>query len=353
MKKLFLGMAMLAMLSAPVFASGSSETASSNDARPYEGQDLVVATWGWSASNLKKLSAHFEEKYGCTILIDETNGNSDRLNKLMAQKNNPEIDVAILSDNFAQIGIQKGLFDKIDKSVVTSWNELYPFAQQAEGYGPSYSLVRYGILYNADMVPEPKSYMDLFNGNYDGLLSLPDMAGTAGPYLLVSLAEDLGDSQENIDGAMKILEDNKDNVASFYMSGSTVQTGFTTGEVAAAVFMDMNLPLLNNSGLNIKWSSPAEGSFSAAATANVVKGCENPELAQLFIEYLISEDVQNQVADVLSEAPCNSKATMSAEKAQYLASGEEAFASIKQFDLNYINEHKADWIKQFQRSIAN
>lgn len=214
-------------------------------------------------------------------------------------------------------------------------------------------MVRYGILYNADAVSAPTSYMDLFNGNYDGLISLPDMASTAGPYLLVSLAEDLGGSQENVTPAMELLKKEKSKIADFYMSGSSVQTGFTTGEIAVAVFMDMNVPLLRKSGLDIKWVTPKEGSFSAAATANVVKGCQNPKLAQLFIQYLISENVQNKVADVLSEAPCNSKATMSEEKAKYLASGEDAFKALKVFDLDYINSNKATWIEQFQKEIAN
>lgn len=63
------------------------------------------------------------------------------------------------------------------------------------------------------------------------------------------------------------------------------------------------MPTLTAAGLNVKWVDAKEGSFSAAATVNVVKDCKNPELAQLFVNYLLSDEIQSQVADVLSEAP--------------------------------------------------
>lgn len=318
----------------------------------FEGAELVVATWGWTAANVKELSKAFEEKYGCTVLIDETSGNADRLNKIIAQKNSPEIDVALLSESFAVKGNNEGLFEKIDTNVVTSLDNLYDFAKNKDGYGPCYSLVRYGIIYNKDQVPAPASYQDLFNGSYDGLISLPDMASTAGPCLLVALADAMGGSQEDVEPAFQLLIENKDKVAQFYSTSSDVQTAFTSGEIAVSVFMDMNMPTLKDAGVNVGWVDPAEGSFSAAATVNVVKGCKNPELAQLFVEYMISDEVQNQVASVLSEAPTSKNATMPAEKAEFLASGEEAMSNVKTFDYNYIESQKAAWIERFQKEVA-
>ena len=338
-------------------ASSEGEAAVSQEeggqaAQDFGGAELVVATWGWTAANVAELSKDFEETYNCKIIIDETAGNADRLNKIMAQKENPEIDVALLSQNFAVKGNNEGLFEKIDTNVVTNLDNLYDFAKDADGYGPCYSLVRYGIIYDADVVEAPTSYQDLFNGNYDGLISLPDMSSTAGPYLLIALAEALGGSQENVDPAFELLAANKDKIAQFYSASSDVQTAFTTGEIAVSVFMDMNMPTLTEAGLNVKWVDPAEGTFSAAATINVVKNCKNPELAQLYVNYILSDEIQNQVADVLSEAPTSKNATMSEDKQQYLAHGEDAMSKVKTFDDNYIDGKKAEWIERFQKEVA-
>lgn len=348
---LFLSLLMCANL---VFAQGTKESSAPKEGeKQFEGDELVVATWGWNAANIKKISADFEEKYGCEILIDETAGNSDRLNKIMAQKNNPEIDVAFLSDSFAVIGNEKGLFEKIDTSVVTGLDNLYDFAQNKDGFGPSFSLVRYGLIYNKDLVDKPESYLELFSDKYKGLVALPDAVTSAGPYLLISMAEELGGSQENIQPALDYIDEHKDNIAHWYTTSSEVQTGFTTGEIAVALFMDINLPLLAKSGINVGWTDAKEGSFSAAATVNVVKNCLNPELAQLYVDYLISDEVQNKIADVLNEAPTNKNVTISADKAVFLAGNSEAITSLREFDFDYINEHKADWINQFQRIIIS
>lgn len=320
---------------------------------PYKGVDLVVATWGWTAANVKKLSVAFEEQYGCKVIIDETSGNADRLNKVIAQRNNPEIDVVMMSESFSAIGNSMGIFEKIDTSIVTNLNNLYGFAKNPDGFGPAYSLVRYGIIYDKDRVPAPTSYLDLFNGKYDGMLSLPDMTSTAGPYLLVAMAEALGGSAQNVDPAFEFLKKNVKSVAQFYTTSSDVQTGFTTGEIAVSVFMDMNMPMLAKSGLNVEWVDAKEGSFSAAATINVVKGAKNPTLAQLYVNYLLSDAIQNQLADVISEAPTSKNATMSADKQKYLAFGENAVASLRAFDWAFINDKKADWIYRFQKEVTS
>lgn len=341
-------------------ASESTEAADSSaeaDAtQDFDGAELVVATWGWAETNLKTLCEDFEKQYNCTIVVDPTSGNGDRINKLMAEKDDPTADIAMLSKSFSQTGNDEGLFEKIDTNVVTSLGDLYDIALDDNGYGPCYSLDRYGIMYNADALeeaglPVPTSYEDLFDDQYAHMVALPDMTSTAGPYLLVALAEDLGGSQEDITPAMELMQEKKDNIDLWYTTTSDVVNAFTTGEVNIAVFMDIYMPSLTETGLNIVWTDAKEGSFSAPATVNVVKNCKNPELAQLFVEYLISESTQNKIAEVMNEAPVNKNATMDDSLKSYLAFGEESMNSLKEFDESYIADNKEEWIDTFQRTV--
>ena len=84
----------------------------------------------------------------------------------------------------------------------------------------------------------------------------------------------------------------------------------------------------------------------------MVKNCKNPELAQLFVEYLICNDTQNKIAEVLNEAPVNKNATMADELKTYLAFGEESMSALKEFDDAYITTAKGEWIDTFQRTVA-
>ena len=338
-------------------ATESSEaSAEAETTQDFGGAELVVATWGWAENSLKTLSEDFEKQYNCTIVVDPTSGNGDRINKLMAEKDDPTADVAMLSRSFSQTGNNEGLFEKIDTNVVTSLGDLYDIAVDADGYGPCYSLDRYGIMYNADALeqaglPVPTSYEDLFDDQYAHMVALPDMTSTAGPYLLVALAEDLGGSQEDVTPAMELMQEKKDNIDLWYTTTSDVVNAFTTGEANIAVFMDIYMPSLTESGLNMVWTDASEGSFSAPATVNVVKNCKNPELAQLYVEYLISESTQNKIAEVMNEAPVNKNATMDDSLKSYLAFGEESMNALKEFDESYIAENKEAWIDTFQRTV--
>ena len=333
-------------------ATASSAAGTSGDAS-YKGAQLVVATWGFSAASLKKISKDFESQYGCTVVTDETSGNSERLNKLTAQKNNPKIDVALLTDSYADQGNRKGLFDKIDTNVVTNLSSLYAFAGNKDGFGPAYSVVRYGIMYNADKVKTvPTSYQDLFKDDFKGKVALPDMTSTAGPYLLMTLAKDLSGNEKNVDAAFKFLESKKGNINLWYTTSADVTKAFSTGDINAALFMDMNMPALTKSGLNIKWVDPKEGDFSAAATVNVVKNGKNEKLAQLFVNYLLSDKVQSQIAGTMNEAPTNKNATMPDAQKKYLVFGQSQADALKTFDWSYVNSSKADWVETFQKNVA-
>ena len=340
--------------SAPAEAPADGEV---DGALDFGGAELVVATWGWAEAGLKTLAADFETQYNCTIVVDPTSGNGDRLNKLMAEKADPTADVALLTKSFAETGIQNDLFEQLDTNIVTSLGELYDFCVDEKGYGPCYSLCRYGIMYNADALeqlglPAPTSYQDLFDDQYAGMVALPDMTSTAGPYMLVAMAEAMGGSQEDVSAAMALMQEKKDNINLWYTASSDVVNAFTTGEANITVFMDINMPGLISSGINMQWVAASEGSFAAPATVEVVKNCKNPELAQLFVEYLICNDTQNKIAEVLNEAPVNKNATMADELKTYLAFGEESMNALKEFDDAYITTAKGEWIDTFQRTVA-
>ena len=200
----------------------------------FGGAELVVATWGWAEAGLKTLAADFESQYNCTIVVDPTSGNGDRLNKLMAEQNDPTADVALLTKSFAQTGNESGLFEKIDTSIVTSLGDLYDIAVNADGYGPCYSLCRYGIMYNADALeqaglPAPTSYEDLFDDQYAHMVALPDMTSTAGPYMLVAMAEAMGGSQLSAYGLCH-LGDYEATVFSRYSHNRQFGESFIRGE---------------------------------------------------------------------------------------------------------------------------
>ena len=325
--------------------------------KDFGGAELVIATWGWTEAGLRTLCADFEAMYNCKLVIDPTPGNGDRLNKLMAEKEDPTADVVLITKSFAETGKNEGLFEKMDTTIVTSLGDLYDIAVDPDGYGPCYSLVRYGIMADkaaleAENLPVPTSYQELFDDKYANMVALPDMATTAGPYMLVAMAEAMGGSQEDVTPAMTLMQEKKDNVDIWYATTSDVVNAFSTGEACITVFMDINMPSLTAANFDMVWVDAAEGSFAAPASIEVVKNCKNPELAQLFVEFMICTATQNNIAAVMNEAPTNKNATIPEELTAYLAYGEESMSYLKEFDEAYLATAKTEWIDTFNRTVA-
>jgi putative spermidine/putrescine transport system substrate-binding protein len=317
-------------------------------------QQLVISCWGGSSEkNLSAVSKAFEDANNVELVYDVGN-NSDRLNKLRAQKNDPEIDVAFLTSSFSAIGNQEGLFEKVSVKDVPNINDLYDFAKSKTGYGPTYSVTSYGLFYDTQKVsPPPTSWNDLWDPKYAGKISVADITGTSGPLLLVEASAMASGDRYNIDAGFKKMAQLKPSIFNFYLSSSDVATMFERGEIVMVPFADMFLKALQDSGLHVAMVVPKEGSFATPATINIVKGTKNLALAEKYVNFILGADTQARIAAVMSESPVNRKTVLSPEVAKYLIYGEAAVKKLLTFDDDFINNNKAAWIERWDKEISN
>jgi putative spermidine/putrescine transport system substrate-binding protein len=314
---------------------------------------LVVATWGGSSEKgLTEIVKSFEEENNVDIVFDIGN-NSDRLNKIRATKDSPVIDVALMTDCFSVMGNDEGLFEQVDVANVPNIEKLYDYAVDPSGFGPAYSVVSYGIVYNTEMVDQaPTSWADMWDPAYENLICIPDITSTAGPMLLVTAAQMNGGSMEDIDAGFEKMEELKPNIFNFYTSVSDVITMFERGEIAMAPFMDIFVPIMHFSDLPVEIAVLEDGNFAGYNTVNVVKGTENKEIAEKFVNFMLEAETQAQIATALFEAPTNVDVEVSEAGAKYMSYGPEKMESLVMFDWSYINDIKPEWIERWNKEIT-
>lgn len=314
---------------------------------------LVVATWGGaSEKGLTEIVKTFEEENNIDIVFDIGN-NSDRLNKIRATKDNPVIDVALMTDCFSVMGNDEGLFEKLDAKKVPNAEKLYDYAIDKNGFGPAYSVVSYGIVYNTDIVETPPtSWADLWNEAYENKVCVPDITSTAGPMLLVTAAQMNGGDMENIDAGFEKMTELKPNIFNFYTSVSDVITMFERGEIAMAPFMDIFVPIMHFSDLPVELATLEEGNFAGYNTVNIVKGTKNKAAAEKFVNFMLSADTQAKIATKLFEAPTNKDTEVPEASTKYMSYGAEKIDSLVMFDWSYINEIKPEWIERWNKEIT-
>jgi len=331
-------------------SQGSSSDASNGNQQPKE---LVVATWGGSyEKGLAEIVKPFEEQYNCKVILDIGN-NADRLNKLRAQKGNPQIDVAFMTDYFAAKANAEGIFDKINPDNIPNLKNVYDFAVNKDNFGPAYCVASYGIAYNTEEVSEaPDSWMDLWDPQYKDNISIADISGTSGVMMLAMAARLNGADEHNIDVGFEKIKELKPNIVNYYVGTSDVLNMFERKEIVMSPFMDIFMPDLKKSGLPIEWALPKEGGWAVINTLNVTKGSKNKELAEQFINFMLDENTQKQIAETIFDGPVNVNTKLDPDLAETLTYGKEKIESLIVFDWDYINSVMDEWVERWNKEIT-
>jgi len=338
---------------APQEQAGAN-TGAASAAPKGEPTQLVISTWGFSDDFFKKeVYAPFEKEHNVKIVLD-TGNNADRLNKVRQGTSN--VDLIYLSDYYAQQGIDAGLFEKIDRSRIPNLNDIYDMAKAPLGqdYGPAYTISQLGIAYNPKATggKELKSWSDLWSPELAKKLTMPNVTGTTGPMILDAASRVAGSTPFNEDQAFAKLKDLNKSVVKYYGQTSEFVNMFAQGEIAAGPIMEMYVKDLKAAVPETKFITPQEGGYAIMNTVNVVKGSKNKQLAEDFINYHLSKEVQEKVAKAKVDSPVNTKLQLTGADTQGITYGAETVNKLIKLDMKFVNQNLKAWIDRFNKQVA-
>lgn len=373
MKKKLLSMILMAAMTASLTACGGSakeETAASEAATTaagtsadkaegaelpsFEGQELKISTFSFNAELLQKnVYDPFMEATGCKLIV-EGGKNAERVTKIKETPKN--YDIVIIGDAFIADLIDQDLIDTVDSTKLSNLDALYDIAKApfGEEYGPAYTFNRLGIVYDKATCPiEINSWEDLWNPELEGSVAIPDITTTSGPLFYYSVAKmaNLVPGTDD-DAIFKKMEELKPNVMKTYTSANDTITMLNQGEISAAVLLDFSYTQAKSASEDYVWVDPSEGSYSGYNTINIIKGCENKELAQAFIDFYISKEVQ--LAEALDgvDSPVRTDVELTPEQSANFTYGKEMIDSLLLPDWSVINTNKADWTSRWNELFS-
>lgn len=358
-KKIAIILAMLMALS--LFASCSTGTAPSAApsspaaTKSSEPRKLVISTWGLSEDKLwENVFKPFEQKYNCKIVLDIGN-NGERVTKL---KNNPnsDVDIVYLAESFSAQAITDGMFEKIDYSKISNYAKLNPKAKAVadQGYGPAYTLNRIGIAYNPTKLGfKIESWSDLWRPELKGKIAIPDITTTFGPHFLQICAVKAGVPLDKDKGeaAFKQLAALKPNVVKSYTKSSDLANMFASGEIVAAVTADFAFGAIVKAAPSVVLVDPKEGAYLNFNTINISKNSKNKDLALLFIDWALSQEVQTKEAKDIQESPVNVDVKLTEQESKNLTYG-DVIAKSNLIDYKIINPNLKDWTDKWNRTLS-
>lgn len=335
-------------------ATEAGEKAEASEMPSFEGQELKISTFSFNAELLQKnVYDPFMEATGCKLIV-EGGKNAERVTKIKETPKN--YDVVIIGDAFIADLIDEDLIDTVDSTKLSNLDSLYDIAKApfGEEYGPAYTFNRLGIVYDKATCPiEINSWEDLWNPELEGSVAIPDITTTSGPLFYYSVAKMANLTPGTDDDAIfKKMEELKPNVMKTYTSANDTITMLNQGEISVAVLLDFSYTAAKSASEDYVWVDPTEGTFSGYNTINIIKGCENKELAQAFIDFYISKEVQ--LAEALDgvDSPVRTDVELTPEQSANFTYGKEMIDSLLLPDWSVINKNKVDWTTRWNELFS-
>ena len=296
---------------------------------------MVVSTWDFDIDAFTEfVFTPFEEAHNVKIELD-LGRDGDRFTKLVNEIDITEIDVFLATQATAQKAIEAGLFEKMDKSRLKNFDNLYELAKNPNGadYGTCYTVNRLRVAGNSDKIPA--TWEEIF-ADTTSKVAIPHMTATYGPMVLYGVGEVQGDAAANI----AVIEDwAARGKVDAYTSTFSTRKAVINGEFDYALLADFGYTP------DLTWGD-LDRVLLNGNTVNIVKGTRNKDLAMKFIDFLLSEAVQNESLDRGIDSPVNKKVAFEGDQ-ENAKTNLAAFPNAILTDIYLVNQNRAAWIAKW------
>lgn len=317
---------------------------------------LVLGGYGGSFETLlkEKVIPDFEKAHGATVQFVPGNS-TENLARLQAQKGNQEMDVVFLDDGPMYQAVALGFCDTVaDASIL---GDVYDIARMGTEKAVGVGFVATGITYNAKWFEDngkepPSSWMDLADPQYEQLISVPPISNTYGLHTLVMMARLNGGGEKDIDpGFTAMAEKVNPNVLVYEPSSGKMSELFQQGEIAWSIWGSGRAKALADTGFPAKFAYPKEGAVALMVAICPVVESDVPDLAQAFVQHVLTPEVQVKLAETVGFGPTNKKTELPKELGDSLPYGPEKIGNMVAVDWNTINENREAWTQRWAREV--
>lgn len=268
---------------------------------PYAGQTLYIYLPGEYMG--EEIIPTFEEMTGATVIVENFDSNEQMYIKVT---NGESYDIIIPSDYMIQRLLEEGYLQKLDKSLLTCWDELnpevmgQPFDPEDE-YCVSYFWGTVGIVYDKTVVDEAdleeQGFGIFLNEKYKGDIYLYDSERDSFMMALKDLGysmntESEAELQEAYDWLVQCVTTMEPEIVTDEIIDNMAQ-----GRKALGLCYSGDATYIMSENENMGFYMPEEGTNRWYDSMVIPKNAESIELAHEFMNYISSYDAAYENSD--------------------------------------------------------
>ena len=249
------------------------------------------ASWGLGSRAVPE----FERLYNCKVVMVTAGDAGSILNRLILEKDDPVADIAIGIDNtFLSKALKHDIFQAYKPKNIVSVDQSVIFDNSF--HLTPYDYGYFAFVYDSKKIKNPpKSFEQLLSDdNKEKIILIDPRTSSPGKGLFLWAMAVYGE-----DGFEDFWRRIKEKTLTITSSWDDAYNAFLAGE-ANMVLSYATSPAFHygeDKTTRYKAFIPSEGGYRQIEGAGVIKNCKNPELAKLFIEFILTEDFQKHVPE--------------------------------------------------------
>lgn len=245
--------------------------------------------------NATRILAAFEEATGVDVeMVFLSSGPA--LSRIEAEANRPQADVwfGAPSENHI-LAKDRGLTQAYQSE---SAGDLSDEFKDSEGYWHAIYTNPLALGVRTDILEErgaevPRSWADLTNEDYRGLIQMPSPQSSGTAYaVILTLSEIMGE-----DEAFAYMASLNPNIQTYTQSGTAPSGALGVGETPLALQFSPGFLKLADEGFPVEVIFPEEGVGYEVAAMSILEGAQNLEEAQQLVDWMTSAEGQQQLVE--------------------------------------------------------
>ena len=280
----------------------------------------------------------FEEQFGINVELIQA-GTGELFKKLESEKGSPIADI-MFGGAYTQYASNEELFESYispeDENIVEEF-------QNQTGYSTPYTLDGSVLILNKDLTSDMniQGYEDLLTEDLKGSIATADPANSSSAFaqltniLLAKGGYEDEDAWNYVENLFNLID------GKIQSSSSNVYKSVADGEMAVGLsYEDPTVKLLNDQA-NVEVVYPDEGTVFLPASVAIVKGAQNEENAKKFIDFLLSQEIQDTLGTSTTNRPVRKNAAVS----ENMKSLDEINVITEDYD--YVIEHRDEIVSKY------